>query len=263
MVDFIVKRAFRAGSAVRTDVVRAFDVSPATASRALRNALERRPDLLEKQSVRIVPKLLAAPPPFASEEALLRTLDEGDHDFLARTGFYQHELPVSYVSWRHSTPNKPGIISLVVQSIRNSGFVRIAYLGMRLGEQPASRIVAPLSLEQIDGQWRIIAQDMGKTGYPIRVFVLTRILEADEHVFKRRPKGFVRQHHIDAISSVSVSFNPRLSKHQQQVVAAELGIVDGKVTMAQRGLFEFLRRYSDESVSENAVWPPLYVQRNS
>ncbi len=68
---------------------------------------------------------------------------------------------------------------------------------MRENEGPSERVIAPLGLERMNDQWRVIAQDTGKQGHPIRTFVISRILEAEKEVLKRHPPGFVHQHHTD------------------------------------------------------------------
>lgn len=255
--DFIVKRAFRAGTVTRGDVILALGISTATATRLMSEVLTRRSNILERVRQKIVPRLLAKPPACASEEALLNTLNEGGHDFLLRIGLYENEMPVTFVSWTNSVPKKPGILGVLVEAIRTESFVRIAYVGMREKEEPASRVIAPLGLERMNDQWRVVAQDVTKDGYPIRVFVLSRILDAEKEPLKRRPPGFVHQHHSDAVVPVAVSLNPRLSPLQKEIIAGELDIREGKVRLAKRGIFEFKRRFSNAPVSAGAIWPPL------
>lgn len=255
--DFIVKRAFRAGAVTRSDVILALGVSTASASRLMTDVLMKKNDILERVRQKIVPRLLAKTPSCASEEALLQTLNEGGHDFLLRVGLYEHELPVTYVSWTNSVPKKPGILGAIIEAIRTESYLRIAYLGMREKEQSASRVIAPLGLERMNDQWRVVAQDLGKDGYPIRVFVLSRILDAEKAPLKRRPPGLVHQHHSDAIVPLAVTLNPKLSPLQKEILADELGIRDGKVRLAKRGIFEFKRRFSNEPASAGAIWPPL------
>lgn len=256
-VEFILKRAFRAGAVTRVDVVNAFGVSTATASRMMAEALARRGALLERHGQKVLPRLLAEPPTCASEAALLETLDAGGNDFLARTGLYPYELPVVYVAWTNSLPRKPGILATVVEAIRSEGFLRIVYLPMRDQAQPARRLIAPLGLERMNDQWRVVAQDLEKEQCPIRVFVLTRILEAEKEVLKRKPRGFVHQNISDGSVALDVMLNPKLTPLQKEVVSAELGIRDGKVRVARRGIFEFKRRFSREPTTPDAVWPPL------
>jgi hypothetical protein len=255
--DFIVKRAFRAGAVTRGDVILALGVSTATATRLMSEVVSKRGDILERVRQKIVPRLLAKPPACASEEALLQTLNEGGHDFLLRVGLYENELPVTYVSWTNSAPKKQGILATITEAIRTESYLRIAYVGMREKEEPASRVIVPLGLERMNDQWRVVAQDLGKDGYPIRVFVLSRILDAEKAQLKRRPTGFVHQHQSDAIVPVAVTLNPKLTPLQKEIIADELDIREGKVRLAKRGIFEFKRRFCNEPASPGAIWPPL------
>jgi hypothetical protein len=128
---------------------------------------------------------------------------------------------------------------------------------MREKEEPASRVVAPLGLERMNDQWRVVAQDLGKDGYPIRIFVLSRILDAEKAPLKRRPPGFVHQHHSDVFVPLVVTLNSKLSLLQKEIISGELGIREGKVALIRRGVFEFKRRFSNEAASPGAIWPPL------
>lgn len=256
-IRFIIKRAFRAGTVSRRDIVNAFDISDATATRIISDTITHRGDILDKRRQKIVPKILAKPPAFASEEALMQTLNEGGSNFLRRVGLYENELPVTYVCWTNSMPRKPGILNTITEGIRTEGYVRIIYIGMRENEGPSERVIAPLGLERMNDQWRVIAQDTGKQGHPIRTFVISRILEAEKEILKRRPPGFVHQHHADVDTSMEVTMNPRLTPLQKEVIADELGISSGTVRISRRTAFEFKRRFSNEPVSPGAVWPPL------
>lgn len=255
--DFIVKRAFRAGTVSRGDVIQALGVSTATATRLMAEVVSKKGGVLEKTGPKIVPRLLAKPPACASEESLLQTLNEGRHNFLLRVGLYENELPITYVSWRHSVPKKTGILGTIIEAIRTESYLRITYVGMREKEEPASRVVAPLGLERMNDQWRIVAQDLGKDGYPVRIFVLSRILDAEKAPLKRRPPGFVHQHHSDAFVPLAVTLNPKLSPLQKEIISGELNIRQDKVLLSKRGIFEFKRRFSNQTVSPGAIWPPL------
>jgi hypothetical protein len=54
--------------------------------------------------------------------------------------------------------------------------------------------------------------------------------------------------------------NEALSEAQQAVLSHELKVVDGKVRLPKRGIFEFLRRFSDQPANANAIWPPLFKE---
>ncbi len=255
--DFILKRAFRAGRVSRNDVMQALGVSTATATRLMAEVVSKKGDILQKVRQKIVPRLLVKAPACASEDSLLQTLNEGGHDFLLRVGLYENELPITYVSWTNSAPKNSGILGTIIEAIRTDTYLRIVYVGMREKEEPASRVIAPLGLERMNDQWRVVAQDLDKDGYPIRIFVLSRILDAEKAALKRRPPGFMHQHHSDAFVSLAVTLNSKLSPLQKEIVSGELNIREGAVSLTRRGVFEFKRRFSNAAASLGAIWPPL------
>lgn len=256
--EFIVKRAFRCGFVTRADVVRALGVSTATATRFLSQAGSRNANILERDGHGLRPRPLAAPPEYASEDALLVELDTGRQD-PARTGLFDSELPVIYVSWTNSLPPKPGILSQITRSIREDRLLRIVYVGLRAGEELKERRILPLALERMNDQWRVIAQDIDKAGAPLRVFVLSRILDAQQDRGSK-PRGFVHQGHTDSVTELNVALNPKLTARQKDVLARELRMQNGKVRVATRSLHEFERRFTEKPANPDAVWPPLMIK---
>lgn len=256
--EFIVKRAFRRGVVTRADVVRALGVSTATATRLTKLAESRCANILERDGHGLRPRPLATPPAYAGEDTLLSELDTGRHD-PASTGLFESELPVIYVSWTNSTPPKPGILNQITKSIREDRLLRIVYIGLRADEALKERRILPLALERMNDQWRVIAQDIERTGAPIRVFVLSRILDAQPDS-SQKPRGFVHQGHTDSITDLNVVLNPKLTPRQKEVLANELRIHDGKVRVATRSLHEFERRFTDKPVNPEAVWPLFTIK---
>lgn len=256
--EFIIKRAFRYGLVTRADVVRALGVSTATATRFLSHAGSRNADILEREGHGLRPRPLAAPPAYATEDALLVELDTGRQD-PARTGLFDSELPVIYVSWVDSMPPKPGILSQITRSIRENRLLGIVYVGLRVGEEPKERRILPLALERMNDQWRVIAQDIDKAGAPLRVFVLSRILDAKQDRGSK-PRGFVHQGHTDSITELNVALNPKLTSRQKDILARELRVQNGKVRVATRSLHEFERRFTEKPANPDAVWPPLTIK---
>ena len=256
--EFIVKRAFRRGLVTRRDVVRALGVSTATATRLIALALERRAEMLDREGHALKPRPLATPPDYASEDALLHELDTGRHD-PARTGLFDSELPVVYVSWTNSMPPKPGILSLITQAIREKRVIRVVYIGLRADEELRERRILPLALERMNDQWRVIAQDVERDGAPIRVFVLSRILDAQPDRGSK-PRGFVHQGHTDSMTELNVTLNPKFTPRQKEVLARELRVENGKVRVATRSVHEFARRFADTPPNAEAVWPPIVIK---
>lgn len=255
-IEFIVKRAFRRGHCLRKDVRRAFELTESTATRRMSDALARHANVLVRRSLRIEPKPQAEPPAFASDVELLKDLDRG-HAYPGTTGLFEEELPINRVRWLECAPPTPGSLSSLTRAIIEQRQVRITYLGVREREEPEFRQVLPLGLEQMADQWRLIALDVDISDCdPVRTFVLTRILKVDPAIKPRRVR--VPPHgHNDALVTLRVHLSSKYSSMQREVLARELRVIDGKLRIPERATFEFLRRFSDQPVSPNAVWPPI------
>lgn len=85
-------------------------------------------------------------------------------------------------------------------------------------------------------------------------FTLPRILDAAPAAAKPPDIG---QAPDDRLESVPVRFHPRLTDDQRLALAHKLRILGGCVTLPRRGVFEFMRRFSDQPPSPEAVWPPV------
>jgi hypothetical protein len=268
VLRFIVRRAFRHGSLARADLKKAFDISVPSASRYFSEAPsdDKYGRYIQREGHRIKPKALLAPPSWAGEEDLLNTLDYGcyrreDPRIMAQiTGLFHEELPLVYVSWTNSMPKQPGTLTCIVQAIMQKQFLRIVYVSLNPGEEKKQRVVAPLALEKMNDQWRLIAQDTGKEDYPIRVYVLSRILQA-EALTDRKAQRFPwkLKPEADSKAQYEVRLNTLYSEDQKAVLCHELGIDGGVVSVATRSEFEFLRRFSDQP--NKGIWPPLFFDK--
>lgn len=261
--EFIVKRVFRRGLVTRPDVVKVLGVSSATATRYMalvggRGGLYQ--GLVHYSRAGIRPRLLVEPPGFAGEAALLKDLAPGYNNPL-HTGLFDHELPVTSVSWVQSLPARPGVLTKIIQAIRQGRLLKIVYVGLRAGSAAESRRILPLGLERMNDQWRVIAQDISKEGAPIRVFVLPRILDVETDP-GRKPRHFVSQGHTDSQTTLHVLLNPRFTPIQQQVMRRELRIERGTVSVATRSLHEFKRRFTEAPPAPDVVWPPLILKED-
>jgi hypothetical protein len=253
---FILRRAVRYGAVSRRDVLDAFGrIGTTKASLALDSAATHWPETLERtgKAVRFRPE--APIPPQASEAHLLACLNQGVFS-LRETGLRPSELPVSVVQWTQNLPQTPGVLLAISRALAHHQAMRIFYVGLRRDEAPRWRWLLPAGLERMGDQWRLVAQDLEDAGYPLKTFVLPRITAA-EVAAKKTPKDLIRLAADDRLSDLKVRMNPDLSAAQQAVLQHELQMVDGKVRLPQRAVFEFLRRFSDRPASENAVWPPL------
>jgi len=252
---FILKRAFRHGEVLRGDIVKVFGVSTATATRAMVQAEKTFHDILVRSGKFLKPLPMATPPSFAGEEKLLMDLDAKNTE-PSRTGLFPHELPVTYVSWTNAMPHKPGVFLEIVTAISRQLFLRIIYVGLKRGHGPEEKEIVPIALEKMNDQWRLIGQDLNIKGCPIRVYVLSRILEASKYK-GRKPSGCVFQNEEDGLIGVPVKLNPELTEWQQKVISRELGVTDGKVLVKSRSQYEFKRRFMGLDPESDYVWPPL------
>ncbi len=265
ILEFVIKRAFRTGSVMRTDLMRVFEMKPQTATNTLARILSSQGKLIERRGKAIFPKPGAKVPAFAGEKALLMELDAGEND-PQRTGIFPEELPVHYISWTNSAPPSPGILFTIIGAIRQDALLRIVYIGMKKGEVPKERRIIPLALDRINDQWRLVAQDIQttfsketrrkKNEAPLRTFVLSRILKA-EWDRGRMPKGIPRLGHWDDIEELRVTVNTSCNEHQKEAVEREIGIERGVVRVPSRARFEFERRFMNTPPSPGALWPPI------
>lgn len=252
---FIVRRAFRVGRTTRSDVMMAFGISSASATRAMSNTAAVHSRLLTRERHALTPRPLAEPPSYANEADLLKELDAGRCDF-SNLGLNSDELPIHYVQWTNSMPMKAGILSEVITAIRTETILEIVYLGLRKNEQPRRRQVLPLGLERMNDQWRVIAQDMDDADFPVKLFVLPRVLEAKCNQ-RRKPKGMVVSSTHDLPIDIAVRLNGSFTEVQKRVIAHELQVNNDMVRIPSRSLFEFLRRFTDQPPHPEIVWPPL------
>lgn len=253
---FILRRAFRLGRVTRGDVQAAYpEFSYSKAGLVLGAAVEDWPEHLERDGRSVVPRARAGPPAVADEGELMAALDQGLFG-MRYTGFAQEELPAHQVRWVCSGPRKSGVLLTLGRIMAEKGGAEVCYVGLRAGEAARWRRVFPLALEQMGLQWRLLAQCLESEGYPLKVFVLTRILDAAP-MSSRLPRGFAPRADTDRTARYRVRLNPQLTADQQAAVAAELCLEHGRVVISQRSRWEFERQFGHARVHEDAVWPPV------
>lgn len=256
---FIVRRAFRHGSASRADLLKAINISSATATRIMSDVIIKFSHILQRNGHDLVAKPLAKCPSYADEADFLTNIDNGKTEPI-NTGLFEDELPITYVSWTNSMPLRAGTLQTIMTAIQRRKQIDIVYIGLTLGQQPRNRKVLPLGLEKMNDQWRVVAQDMESQGFPVKVFVLPRIMAVSFSTSSTRIpyiKG-----HTDLQSKVSVSLNHKLTNTQKQVLEHELRVRDSKVSVATRSLHEFKRRFANIPVGDDVVWPPLVIKES-
>lgn len=254
--DFIVRRVFRVGRVSRADVKQAYpEFSYSKSGYVLRQSLEDWPDALVRDGHSIIASARAPCPEVAGEADLMRALDNGLFD-MRFTGFRPEELPTRQIRWSQSAPGRSGVLTAIGRAMVHSTGIEIRYVGMRAGESAGWRKVYPRALEQMGLQWRVVAQCLETERYPIRIFVLPRILDAAV-MAERLPADFTPREEESEIQDLRVCFDPRLTEDQRTALASELGLVDGRLRIAKRSRWEFERQYGQNPPNEHVIWPPV------
>ncbi len=258
---FVLRRAVRFGKVVRGDVIEAFDgdFRATKASALMSDAAGRWPDTLERRGHKIALRPNPKIPPEASEEDLMKSLDYGQTEF-RRIGLrVPDELGVVVVKWTRALPRQPGAFSVIVTGLIRYRPIELLYVGLRRNEQARWRRVLPITLEKMGDQWRLIAQDLddGDAAYPVKVFVLPRILDA-RAADPKLPDHIIRQDYSDPCARIPIRLHPALTPDQRAAIRHELMIQHNQITIARRSMFELLRRFSDLPARADAVWPLIY-----
>lgn len=252
---FILRRAWRFGYVKRADVLSAFDgqIAESHASFLMNAAVEKHSEYLLRDGHRILPKAEAKVPKEASEQDLMESLFAGCYRF-KDTGLRERELPIYRSEWFDFRPPRPGTFSEIVSAFVEHSDLHIDYVSMRSGAQASSRLVKPVGLEELAGQWRLRAYDIedGK----LKTFVLSRI------VFARALKGRSRKSSGQGVKEEAKRYFPakldsRFTSAQCQVLEQELKISNGFVQLKPSHRFEYLRRFGHAPTSEDVIWPPL------
>lgn len=254
---YLVRRACRLGLARRKDMTEHFDGSISTQTRWIRQALDAAPCLAQDGAgagSRIVLSQPEKIPAWASASALLLEIENGNQPQV--TGLEDHELPVFIPNWTSNQPLDPQALPILVKAIAMEKGVRIQYVGLRRDERGRWRSIYPMGLERMGDQWRLVGLDLEQPEFPLRVFVLARILSV-EPTLVPLPKGFSKPGIHDATVILKARLNPDLTPDQALAVLNEMGIRDGKIAIHRRTLFEYCRRFGQQKTSRDAVWPPL------
>ena len=255
---FVWRRAFRSPLriVVRAEVIEAFGISKTAASSLLNSVVGSSHGLLLREGNKVIAPTWARPPNWADETDLMNSLDQNRTTF-AQTGLKFSELPVSFSSWSSSLPSVPGAMTTIVEAFVNKCSVHIQYVGLKAGDIARFRRVFPVALERMGDQWRLAAHDLESDGFPLKIFVLSRITGASQNR-EKLPRGFIPSSPIDFKQSVVIDWDLRLNADQKNALRNELGIDSkGVVTINNRDVHEFLIRFGGRNVSNDIVWPPL------
>lgn len=261
---FVWRRAFRAGSVRRGDLVSAFNCAETKATNTLKAVIDDSAGQLLKEGRYAVPAPWAQdkPPAWADENDLLwhleHRLNEPTFEGAAsqHTGLKPDELPVLMDPWFAPTCGSPGALWGICHAIRDSTAVWIEYTGMRKHETKKWRRILPLSLQRIAETWRVYSHDLESDTYPLRSFKLARISDY-RIVDKDKPKRFTIANPMPAEVTYRVAWNPDLGSDQKAVLKTEFGVNDNaEIQISSAGFYEYALMFKGASTGE-AAWPPF------
>jgi hypothetical protein len=252
-IHFLAKRAFRFGRVKRPELMEAFGLSRASANRVFSSGQEYYMAVLRKKGHTLQPVPNVAVPAEAGEHALIDYLDARKTSF-AEIGLRDTELFLSYPRWLAQLPVRPGIFLEITRALANKYPLELQYCGLRPGELARWREVLPVGLEQLGEQWRLLARDLEKANFPLRVFVLARIADIAPATPKL-PRACPRHPPVDLLEPYRVELNPQLTHDQREAIANELQLANGLVKLPARSVFEFKRKFVHTGQSESGIWP--------
>lgn len=252
---FVWRRAFRSASrsVTRSDLVEAFGMSNSAASALLSGEARISNGLLVREGKRVTAPGWAEPPTCAGEKDLMDHLHRGLTE-LCFTGLFEDELPVNQVRWDTQMPEQPGAFAAVTQAIVCQSAIYLSYVTMEMGDTGQWRRVAPLSLDCVGGQWRLVAQDLEDqaSDFPVKSFVLAQILDVKPDT-QKWPRGFIRASGLDSVQRHAVEFDGRLTREQRKVMSHKLSVREGLIELPRRSVPEFQAQHTSEAANEPAV----------
>lgn len=275
---FVLRRAWTLGACLRADIERAFGTrqSPAKTSAIMAAAVRRWPAHLhweKRMGVRPVQSTMTPKP--AQAQVVLDLLASGASAQL--TGVFDDDgVGILRPQPLPSRAMTPAATQMLLHAAMREQPVRVLYLGLRKGEQPRWRRLWPSALEYTGLHWRLHAQDMDEAGTapasgsadtadgagaqapPIKVFLLSRMLDAQPLSERDAPKGFKRRLLVQTMRRLRVHLSEDLTLEQEAVVKNSLDIApDGTMRWPAYSLYEFKRDYGRAPPSAHVVWPLL------
>jgi predicted DNA-binding transcriptional regulator YafY len=258
---FVLRRAFLFGVCRRADVNRACgtEFSPNRASAIMRAAITRWHALLYSAPHRgVFPREGAACPKEADASLILSLIAKGAAP--SETGVFPDDgAPILMPNPKPARALRDGATQVVLSAALHERPLRILYVGLRRGESARWRRVWPRAMEFTGLQWRLHAQDMeaADQGFPIKVFMLSRIMDAQPLSEKDASKGFTPKTLVRQDRVLRVSLSEDLTPDQVQVVRSGFGIQDGRMTWPDHSLHEFKRDFTREPPNPDVVWPTI------
>ena len=247
---FMRSRLFWFGRLGRQDIVRAYDVGTAYASRLVRKVRE------EVCSTRVGkgevdPLSKTDLPDGVSSQRFLSDLYNAAVTSSDPTPSCGGEVPFAVIdAFRYNVPET--ILRPIVMALESQGFLKITYQGMGIGDTPRQRLIEPVRLVHVQGRWHIHAYCHDAKG--ARDFVLARILDVAP-MERRVPADPMLDFEMSAPTPHRFVPHPELSRDQMKVVEREFGMEGGtlELHLTDSELFYFMQQF----VASEGERPPF------
>ncbi len=259
-VDFCIRRLMRVGKVKRGDIIDATGISTVSASKVL-SLINKESFITKKGDLLILDGFIDKKHYWHSvsnDEQLMYALDNGCS--FEETGLKLSELNVTIKSLSSKSKIKQNLLSSIIKSlnqikVNHKSALDITYISLKEGSCGEVKRIVPIGLERLADQWRVIAHDLMSPQYPIKTYVLSRIIDFN-FVTDDLPRSFKKRSPYSTKKIMEIKFNPRLTKEQIGVFKNKLGINENNILEIDSRLeFELLQRFGEIKKSSNAVWP--------
>lgn len=258
---FVLRRAWVKGVCKRTDLDKVFGTtkSPNRAQAILEKAIKDWPKALVRIPYKGVYAKTSVARPKETEATVIL-------DLIAKrappqeTGIFPHEgIPRLFMTPKPSRAMNPRATQVLLSAALQQTPVRVLYVGLRRKEEARWRNLWPRALEHTGLFWRLHAQDMDDAdhGYPIKTYILGRVMEAEPLPEKSVPKKFVPKIWVRHERRLRVSLSEGLSDDQILALCNQFDIQNGVMEWPEHGVYGLRREFSDAPVPEGVVWPPM------
>lgn len=198
--------------------------------------------------------------------------EEMSHLFFIMTGLRPQEINLEFHSLINNFPHKSGALNYLMRAITNEHdkkkHVDIEYVSLNKNDTGKRIRIIPLSIQLIGEQISVYAckisfveNNQWVPCREMRTYVLSRIIDCSSPC-RVNHRDLVRlklpSNHEQTVKQYLYA-NEEYTPIQKKVIASELNLRQGFVTLPQSKLFQFLRAYSDKHAV--GIWPPL-VQTN-
>lgn len=279
---YAIRRAYYRGIVVRKDLMSAFGLREATATRVMGNLevwsevtvesanAKRRAKTLLRRERDLVPIPGSRVPAGHDGRQIFKELLTARPGH-GRLGFDvvsngSEEGALELHMWRFRALDLPKDVdyTTLLKGLIWKTPVSIEYVGMKVADSARWRTILPLALHVIEGQMVVHAYDLGLSEPAIRAYVIYRIqgvkpVLADAGMRRQVRRLLEMSPGREAQKTYQITLNPKLTKDQVNAVRRELGLNEQLRLQIYPTLEYHLRRFymssHEDRQGPDIVWP--------